>query len=309
MKVVSYLKSVPRTNSNEQKTLLLKHFVHGVNVAGDTGILHDGDNLVNSDVGVIQGWVYDKKTTPHLTLRDNIINHQINTGRHVCCADANLFLYANKVNQHGYLRYSFNGIFPTTGEYCDAHVDPNRWNIISRDTGIQLQPTIKKGKYIVLMMQRNGGWSMKGLDVQEWAIQTINRIRKHSDRPIVVRAHPGDRAAHQYLNHRTSRLAKMRGVRISEFGTPLEQEMHKAWAVVNHNSSSVVGPIIQGYHSFITDSANSQCKDVSHDNFHMIENPQEFDRQAWLERISMFHWKFDELSNGTCWRHMRNYCQ
>ena len=309
MKVVSYLKSVPRANSNEQRTLLLKHFVQGVNAAGDTGILHDGDHLVNSDVGVIQGWVYDKKTTPHLKLRDDIINHQRITGKHVCCADANLFLYANKLNPHGYLRYSFNGIFPTTGEYCDAHVDPNRWNIISRDTGIQLQPTIKKGKFIVLMMQRNGGWSMKGLDVQEWAIQTINRIRKHSDRPIVVRAHPGDKAAHQYLNHRTSRLAKMRGVRISEFGTPLEQDMHKAWAVVNHNSSSVVGPIIQGYHSFITDSTNSQCSDVSHDDFHRLETPKEFDREAWLQRISMFHWKFDELRNGTCWRHMRNYCQ
>ena len=84
-------------------------------------------------------------------------------------------------------------------------------------------------------------------------------------------------------------------------------DLHKAWAVVNHNSSSVVGPIIQGYHSFVTDSTHSQCADVSHDDFHRIESPKEFDREAWLQRISMFHWKFDELRNGTCWRHMRQF--
>lgn len=309
MKVVSYLSSVPSRNNKPQKEELLKRYIQGVNAAGDTGILHIGSTLVDADVAVVQGWVYDKKTTTHLRLRDNIINRQTSLNKHTCCADANLFLYNDIANPHGYLRYSYNGIFPTTGEYCDTHVDPNRWNIISRDTNIQLQPTIKKGKYIVLMMQRNGGWSMKGLDVQDWAIQTINRIRKHTDRPIVVRAHPGDKAAHIYLNHRTSRLARMPGVRISDFNTPLQQEMHKAWAVVNHNSSSVVGPIIQGYHSFVTDIESSQCRDVSHDDFHRIENPKEFDRQAWLQRISMFHWKFSELSDGTCWRHMRNYCQ
>ena len=76
-----------------------------------------------------------------------------------------------------------------------------------------------------------------------------------------------------------------------------------------HNSSSIVGPIIQGYHAFCTDPEKSQCAKVSNTDFSKIEMPVEFDRQSWLERISMFHWKFSELSDGTCWRHMRNYCQ
>ena len=44
-----------------------------------------------------------------------------------------------------------------------------------------------------------------------------------------------------------------------------------------------------------------------HTDFSKIENPQQFDRQKWLERISMFHWNFDELSNGVAWKHMREY--
>ena len=89
----------------------------------------------------------------------------------------------------------------------------------------------------------------------------------------------------------------------------LEEDLRKAWAVVNYNSSSVVGPIIQGYHSFITDPETSQCAEVSNTNFQNIENPDEFDRLQWVRRISMFHWKFEELRDGSCWRHMRTYCQ
>jgi len=40
-----------------------------------------------------------------------------------------------------------------------------------------------------------------------------------------------------------------------------------------------------------------------------IENPLEFDREKWAQRISMFTWNFAELSSGECWSHMKNYCQ
>ena len=307
MKVVSYLNSVPSKNNNKQKTDLLIKYIQGVNTAGDTGILHNGNNTVPCDVGVIQGWVYENKSSNHLRLRDNVIQTQKQNNRFSCTADANLFLYANKSNPHGYLRYSFNGIFPTTGIYCDETVDPSRWQQISKDTGIVLQPTVQKGKSIILMLQRQDGWSMKGTNVQDWALKTIKRIRKFSDRPILIRPHPGDKQAKVYLSDRFTRLKNISGVTISEQGIPLENDLTKAWAIVNHNSSSAVGPIIKGYHAFVTDPDDSQCAEVAHTDLSMLETPQQFDRQAWLERISMFHWKFSELEDGSCWRHMRSY--
>jgi hypothetical protein len=30
-------------------------------------------------------------------------------------------------------------------------------------------------------------------------------------------------------------------------------------------------------------------------------------RQAWLNRLAMFHWDFDDLRQGRCWEHMRKY--
>jgi len=67
--------------------------------------------------------------------------------------------------------------------------------------------------------------------------------------------------------------------------------------------------MIQGYHTFITDAGASQCRDAANTELQYIENPLEFDREKWAQRISMFTWNFAELSSGECWSHMKNYCQ
>ena len=309
MKVVSYLKSVPAKNTNLQKTELLVKFIAGVNAVGDTGIVHHGHNIIEADVGMLQGWVYSDLRTQHLQLRKQIIDVQHRSKKFVATADANLFLYNNNTNPLGYLRYSFNGIFPQTGIYCDTNPNPVRWNQISKDTNIKLEDYKAAGNNILIMLQRNKGWSMKGLDVQQWALSTIKEIRKYSDRPILVRAHPGDKLAKNYLDPRNTIIKNIPGVQISPIGTPVDKDLQQAWAVVNHNSSAIVGPLIKGYNCFTTDAESSQCAEVVNTNFSMIESPQQFDRQSWLERISMFHWKFSELEDGTCWSHMRNYCQ
>jgi len=272
--------------------------------------LHTDYSLVDADVGVIQGWQHQQgKSGAHLQLRQRVIDTQIQSNKYVCTADSNLFLYANKSNKpHHYLRYSFNGVFPDSGIYFDDAPDPKRWQQISKDLDIQLDPIKSKGKNIVICLQRNGGWSMGRIAVVDWATKTVNEIKKHTDRTIVLRPHPGDKkAVTTYLPQLAQRFKNDSQVKISSQTVSLEADLNKAWAVVNHNSSAIVGPVIQGYPAFITDPVKSQCVEVAHTDFGLIETPQEFDRQRWLERISMFHWKFSELENGTAWRHMRNY--
>jgi len=311
MRVVSYYNVVPAVNKSQEKFDILTKFVKGVNAAGDEGILHTSNTVVDADVGVIQGWQHQQgKRGAHLQLRQNVIDTQIQNSKYVCVADANLFLYANKSNKPWhYLRYSFNGVFPDTGIYFDDNPDPKRWQQISRDTGITLEPMKHKGKHIVICLQRNGGWSMGRIAVLDWARKTVNEIKRYTDRTIVIRPHPGDKKALKTYIPQLDQIYKNDSqVKIlSKQDNPLEVDLQKAWAVVNHNSSAIVGPIVQGYHAYITDPLKSQCADVAHVGFENIESPQEFDRQSWLERISMFHWKFSELEDGSAWRHMRNY--
>jgi len=310
MKTVTiYHKSVPNSKSQE-KIDLLKYFSLGVKSAGDVSADCYDFRYTPTDVAVIQGWVnIGSKTGQHLTLRNTVVENQLKNRKHVVIADSNLFLYSNTDNPLHYLRYSFNGVFPNTGIYCDTHIDPIRWTKISRDLGIALKDYKPTGRHILLCLQRNGGWSMKDYDVQEWALATIKEIRKYSDRPIIIRGHPGDKAAREYLDPRSPkcRLKNLPNVSFSDFSRTLLQDLNGAWAVVNHNSSPVVGAAIEGYPIFVTDPTKSQCREIANTDLSKIENPNRPDRQPWVQRLSMFHWKFDELKSGECWTHMRSF--
>tara|TARA_R110000764_G_scaffold206420_1_gene291780 strand:- start:982 stop:1908 length:927 start_codon:yes stop_codon:yes gene_type:complete len=307
MKVVSYFNVVPSKNKSQEKHDILTKFIEGVNAAGDTGILHQGNDLINADVGFIQGWQHESgKNATHLRLRQSVIDRTANT--HVCTADANLFLYANGRNApHHYLRYSFNGVFRNTGNYFDDNVDPARWQQISTDCDIQIEDTKKDGVHILICAQRDKGWAMGTLDLNSWIFTTCQEIRKYSNRPIVIRLHPGDRQTQSQAPQMKLRIqAQLHNVTLST-QKDLDDDLKNCHAVVNHNSSSIVGPVVKGFSAFITDPIKSQCAEVAHTDFSLIDTPIEFDRLAWLERISMFHWKFSELVDGSAWKHIRQY--
>jgi hypothetical protein len=301
MRVAVYHRSVPNTK-NQEKIDVLQHFAKGVEHTGDQLLNIDDYRYRASNVGVIQGWIGPAKTvSDHQQLRNAVINNQIANSRYVVAIDSNLFLYATTGNPDHYLRYSFNGVFPSTGIYCDTTVDPARWQKISSRLNIRLKDYRVQGDHILLCLQRNGGWSMGDYNVVAWAQNTINELRKYTSRPIIVRAHPGDKAAKQYISSITGHNV------MPSTNADLLNDLKNCWAVVNHNSSPVVGAAIEGYPIFVTDTARSQCREIANTDFSQIETPTLFDRQTWVERISMFHWNFDELKSGECWQHMRRY--
>ena len=302
MKVVSYNKVIPVKNKSREKEDILKKFLIGVKKTNDTAIFHNDFSLVPCDVALIQGWQHEYgKTAKHLKLRQDIVNFQLLNKKHVCVADSNLFLYATPNNEpHHYLRYSFDGVFPNTGIYFDDTIDTKRWNQISKDLGIRIESQKNSGSYVLICLQRQGGWSMGSTSLINWINYVVEQIKQYSDRPIVLRPHPKDNNTKQYF----SKIDKTLKISTNK---SIEEDLKNAWCVVNHNSSSVVGPIIKGYPAFITDPLKSQCSEVCHHSFKNIETPLEFDRLKWLQRISMFHWKFSELEDGTAWQHMRNY--
>lgn len=300
--VVGYLSGVPSPYKNPHKTEVIKRFVEGVNKTGDRGIAHQGNNLIPADVGFIQGWVHSGSPhTSHLQLRRKVSSN--NQNKHTIIVDSNLFNYnVGKLHPMHYSRYSMDGVFPTTGNYFWDNPDPDRWKQISRDLNLSLKDWKPDGEYILLCTQRNGGWSMKGLDVVTWITQTVAKIRQYTDRPIVVRGHPGDKKAKLYLNIKKARWKLSTNERIV-------QDFSKAKAVVTYNSSPGVAAAIEGVPVFVTDPNPkiSQACDVANTDLSLIENPKTFDRQAWVERISMCHWKFEELSSGAAWSHIRSY--
>jgi hypothetical protein len=300
---VAYYAGIPPNNNNMEKPQILDYFCQGVVASGDTAVAHRDLTTLDCDVALIQGFVHEHgKSAPHLQLRQNAVALQKKNQRRSLIVDSSLFLYSNKTNPLHYLRYSFDGVFPTTGFYFDRDIDPSRWSQISKDLGISLKPWRLQGNHILICLQRNGGWSMRGLDVIQWMNSIILEIRKYSNRPIVVRAHPGDKkiGGHLKINHKSVSLST---------GVDLREDLKNAWATVVYNSSPSVASIIEGIPSFLTDPQpqHSQSVAVANTDISRIEDPVMVDRQAWVERLSMCHWKFDELKSGEAWKFFRKY--
>ena len=302
MKVVSYLGGVPSPKNSPHKTEVLSRFVDGVSKHGDTGIAHVGRDLQTCDVGVIQGWVHSgSPNTPHLILRKQVSQNIKN--KHTVIIDSNLFNYnLGKLYHKHYSRYSMDGVFPTTGNYFKDTVDPNRWKQISTDLQLSLKDWRTNGRHILLACQRNGGWSMDTYAVTDWVANTVTELRKYTDRPIIVRGHPGDKNAIRYLSQKGVDWQLSRKEKIVD-------DFTNAWATITYNSSPGVASAIEGIPVFVTDPNPkvSQAYEVANTNLADIENPKLFERQQWVEQISMCHWKFEELSDGSAWAHMRNY--
>lgn len=300
---VAYYAGIPPNNNNLEKPLILDYFCQGVRASGDTAVAHKGMDAIPCDVALIQGFVHDSgKTLPHLMLRKSAIDLQKFNKKRSLIVDSNLFLYVNKNNPLHYLRYSFDGVFPTTGFYFDTDIDSSRWIKISRDLNLTLKPWRTNGNHILICLQRNGGWSMGGLDVIQWMNNTISKIRQFSNRPIIVRSHPGDKKIKQVLS------VNLQNVFLSTKES-LVEDLKNAWATVVYNSSPSVASLIEGIPAFITDPIpqHSQSFDVANIDLSKIESPIMPDRQRWVEKLSMCHWKFDELRSGQAWEFFKKY--
>lgn len=312
MKVISFLSTLPDktlVQPDNSKTQTLRYFVEGVNAAGDSGQIRESRIYESCDVAVMLGWVHeDGKRAPHLSFRQEILDRQKSKNSHTVIADSNLFLYKNKKNPGYFLRYSFDGVFPDTGIYCDDKIDPNRWTKISQAFDLGLRDYRSDGTHVLMCLQRDGGWSMGPISVIDWTLQTLTQLRQHTNRPIRIRPHPGDKKGMRHCQE-LERLTKIHNIRDVSMSINEDycRDLKHAWAVVNHNSSPGVGALIEGVPVFQTDAARSQCREVANTDLSRIENPQLFDREPWLHRISQFHWSWEEIRDGTAWRHMRQW--
>jgi len=303
--VASYLKGIPEKNNNPQKPAIITGFIEGVLRCGDDGTVVTGYEPIDSDVAVVQGYVHqDSKNTPHLMLRKRVFEQQQRNNKRSIIVDSNLFLYADPNNSKGYLRYSYNGIFPCTGEYCNDTPDPNRWEKISKELGISLKPWTNHGRYVLICCQRNGGWSMNGQELMPWLFKLIKKIKSRSDRPIVVRFHPGD--GHSPVHARKLAARRMPGVTISN-ADHIQQDLKNAHVVISYNSSPGVVAAIEGVHTIVLDPDHSQAAPVSTHHLNAIDNPPMYDREKWIQQMAQMHWNIKELKDGTAWKHLRKY--
>lgn len=306
MRVVSFMGGIPPRNNNPDKPAMLRNFAQGVQNAGDIGAIHEGMNYTNCDVAVLQGFVHDAgKNAPHLSFRKLVLD----TAPHTVVIDSNMFSYATgkAFNNSALLRFSFDGVFPNTGNYCnhDVETDEHWQRLKANYPALELHPYTEKGKHILICLQRDGGWSMRGESVMDWLDNTIKTIRQHSDRPIRIRTHPGTK---MYLTTQNGKqIADKYNVEVSRPEKYLLNDLHKCWAMVVKNSSPSTAALMHGIPVFATDPEHCQAGVLANTDLSKIENPNRPDRERWLWKLCASHWNMNEIRSGACWSHMRKY--
>jgi hypothetical protein len=157
---------------------------------------------------------------------------------------------------------------------------------------VRLQPW-QQGNHILIAMQRSDSEQWAGLPPSEqWLKQTIDRIREHTDRPIVVRPHPRQKLR-PIPGIKIQQPLSLRGT-YDEFD--FRSNLGNAWAVVNENSGPGSQAIIDGVPAFV--GAYSMAAPVANMDFSLIEKPLMPERAEWLEQLCHTEWTVNEIKSG-----------
>ena len=291
--VVVYASSLPRVADRSRKTEVLEAFAAGAQAQGARVLLQRECQVVPARLAVILGWVGTKIRGAHIQLRRDVIDHQRVSKNLIMPIDGSCFKFVDDHSQ--FLRYSLDGVFYNRDRYANANSTVSKWNQIQQTLGLQLQPWRQQGDHVLVCLQRDGGWSMKGTDMTAWTVNTVRRLRELTSRPIVIRAHPKHRID-------LSVLSDLTGVRQSLHGTDLTQDLAGAWAAVFYNSSASVAAVLAGIPVFATDDDCVAWR-MANPDLAQIEDPKMPAREQWLYDLSAAHWTDAESRSGAIYRH------
>ena len=302
--VVVYVSSVANAHKHPRKTACLENFAQGARSVGATVVVEHAYKYTPSRLAVMLGWATTNIGGKNITLRKQIIAEQNRHGLKTMCIDASCFKYLD--NTGTYLRYSLGGPFYDRAEYANKNSNSTKWNEIQQHLGINMKPMRNKDGYILLGIQRDGGFAMKTLNPIDWAQQKITEIRKQTSKEIVIRPHPGKFDMKNFACFQSKSYSN-KNVRVvhPEHSTLLDN-LQGAYAAVFFNSSASVAAVLEGVPVYIDDSSAVTWAVANHDVSN-IKTPQNFDRTQWIYDLAAAHWSDEDGASGRIYQHFLPY--
>lgn len=187
-------------------------------------------------------------------------------------------------------KVSINGINGT------GYFGPNNNNSDRRKKlKINLSPW-KQGSTIVLCGQHPSSQQWENMPpMHVWLSETINLIRKYTDRKIVVRPHP--RANYVPTGQIKDVEIKPPCHMIGTYDSfDFEDALKNAWAVVNWNSNPATIAALHGVPVFV--GPDSLSAPVGNFDLKDIESPVMPSRDQWANDLAYTEWTIDEIANG-----------
>lgn len=244
-----------------------------------------------------------------------IYQYVIDSGKPFICVESAVFRRNMPTPPHSkaYHRWSWTSYFRDEGDYCNDNSPSDRWEQIQKDQNIEIKPWKSPGDSILLLLQRPGDTSLKNLiakhgSYESFISNTITEIRKNTDRPIVIRPHPSRKETQLKIIESLN----LKGIKISDTpsisgslsgGDGLYQDFSKAWAVVGFNSNALTESVCEGIPTFSM-CPSSMAWECSNKSLDLLDQPQVFERQQWLNNLGYCQWREDECLAGMPIRHL-----
>jgi hypothetical protein len=182
-------------------------------------------------------------------------------------------------------------------------MDINKWSRFSQWHNVTVKPWRASGNHILVLAQRPKGFNMF-TDQDQWLANTIATIRQHSQRPIMVRMHPGDGTRFKQIEKLQKRYGP--SITISEH-EGIREALTDCWCSVGYASTPNVVSAIEGVPVYVEEPTKSWAQDVCFNDLSQIETPPMPDRSNWVNKIANIHWSNDEVKSGQLWAAIKQY--
>jgi DNA-binding transcriptional LysR family regulator len=144
------------------------------------------------------------------------------------------------------------------------------------ELGLKPEPWRRGGRSILICPPT--GFFMAAHGCQGWLERTLEVLRAHTDRPLVIREKP----------------------RPGELVQPLQEALLDAHALVCHSSNVAIEAVLAGVPVFV--APTSAAAPVGLTDLQAIEAPMHPDRRAWLAHLAYSQFSLEEIASGKAWQ-------
>jgi len=247
-----------------------------------------GDHYSNYDVAVIWSVLWNGRMAKNKTVweQNRLLDKPV------------IVLEVGGIKRGTTWKVGLNGI-NRTGYFSSGNNDSTR----ATSLGLVCKPWRSNGDSILICGQHDKSLQWQDMPrMSNWFLNTYDEIRKHTDRPIIFRAHPRCRLEH--IERGLKYVTRQEPQHIANTYDDFDMGFSNIHCTISHSSNPGIHSIIAGVPSFV--SPSSLAYDVGNDIdfLHNIEQPLMPDRQQWLNDYAHTEYTVEEISQGLPLKHL-----
>ena len=257
------------------------------------------------DLAVIFGSWKPREKGTHIT-RGSVASQ----AKNFVCIETPLLKRETKA-ENTYWRVGLNGFLCRDATWPRVDVSLGQQRLANMGLHWQGWKNNRNG-HILVALQLPGDASLRGIDINDWALRAIQNIRGYTDKFIVVRSHPMTSQRGFETHAELARNILMSGVQNIKFSDGAErswdEDIADAYCTVTYTSGLAVDSVYSGIPTVACDPGNFAWG-ISTNEFHDINDVMKRDEDTinqWLGNLSYCQWTLDEMRNGDTWQMLRS---